>query len=322
MFKSLARMRTTKLATIVLLAAFGPYCFGQRIVDQTVIDPNEQVFLNEPMSIFAFDDVFEIGEVFPDFETVSTENAVFNLEQILETAASEMRVPVFVAGRPSCNLMRDAYEYMVLPAVEQNPDDIRVYQLAISIETHATNGYETPYYAFLDSQFVASPQTVPFNDGYEFYQPFTGQELIDRTSEFVSKMVETEVGTEADFADVTVLLDDPAGGFTGAFGGPAIVWVLNPLTGTVVYERTHFLLTCQPEDTIGHEAECAELQAELLETVAEVKQMMLLVGVESIGMPNDAIELKWFNISGQRGTGQYRVFYDPLTRQKFIRPAQ
>lgn len=295
----------------LFLSNFIQFSSGQKIVDQTYIDPDEPVFLNEPMSILGFDTVFEVGDAFPDFETISTEGEIFNLTQILQTAIEETRVPVFMLGRPSCFLLRHAYEEIVLPVAESNHGDLKIYHMANSIEPHATNGYPTPYFAYINGQLITPDQTPSENSGYEFQQPFTGQELIDLSADFVSKMVETNTGSMEDFAEVTILMDDPSGGFTQTFGGPAIIWVLNPFTGTVVYEKSDFGNTCYGEQ---HGEECPDYQLELLEAVNEVKGMFQLVDVESTDIPAEMVELEWFNMFGQEGAGQFKVRTYPYNR--------
>ena len=289
--------------------------FGQRVVDQVSIDPQEQVVLFDSVSIVAFDTVFEPGELFPDFQTISIDEEVFDLNGILQSAVAEQRVPLIAFGRPSCNQLRDLYEHVLLPVLEDVEEEVSVFHLANSIEAHATNGYQTPYYGVFNGQVHPAPQIPLVNQGFEFNQPYNGEELMTLSEGFVDKMVETGVGEEEDFEDITILLDSPDGGFTEAFNGPAIIWVLDPFTSAVVYESVEF--QCAGNQQEG----CAFEQQELLDAIRDVQDMFSVVGIQD-GAAQDLIEIEHFSLTGQEGISGFKLFYNPITKQKVLKPAQ
>ena len=286
--------------------------FGQRVVDQTSIDPFEPVTLFDPLTLLAFSPSVQEGSEFPDFQTISTENEVFDLNGILQDAIEQHKVPIIAFGRPSCNRLRDIYQYILLPSLEEIEDDVEVFHLANSIEAHSTNGYPTPYFGIFDGEEIPSIQ-IPFaNTGFDFSQPFIGSQLISLSSGFADKMVECGVGEEEDFEDITILLDSPEGGFTQAFSGPALVWVLNPFTRSVVYEK--FEVPCPIEQENG----CTEQQQELIDAVQNVQQMFSVVGIQEDSQ-RELIEVENFNLLGQDSRSGLKLFYNPLTKKKLLR---
>ena len=309
-------MKLRNFGLLMLGISLSSPCFSQRIVNQTSIDSEASVFLFAPQSLYAFGQSVAAGELFPDFETISTDNEVVSLDDIFQASISTERVPVIVFGRPSCNFMRSAYENLILPINSTNGSDFSIYHIAPSIEAHPTNGYESPYYTINQGDTVSGNVVIPGNIGFEFLQPFSGEELVARTAEFIDKMVEVQVRTEDDFEDVQILLDDVAGGFTQAFKGPAIVWVLNPFSGKVEYERTSF--GCYYNPITGCQAE----RNELLNAIAEVKALYQLVNVNSPENPEQWIELTGFNLLGQNLETGMRLFYNPVAKIKQIRLAQ
>jgi len=86
---------------MLFLALAPSLTFGQRIVDQTFIDPLESVHLNDTMSIEAFYGPIIEAQVFPDFQTISTDNDVVSRDGIFESCISELKIPVIIFGRPS-----------------------------------------------------------------------------------------------------------------------------------------------------------------------------------------------------------------------------
>ena len=227
--------------------------FGQRIVDQTSINPFEPVTrFFDPLSLLAFSPSITEDSEFPDFQTISTENEVFDLNGILLDAIEEQKVPILAFGRPSCNQLRDIYQHIFLSVIDNLDEDVSVFHLANSIESHATNGYLTPYFAFIEEvRFSPHHKFQVPTSGYEFHQPFTGDQLVTLSQGFVDKMVETGVGEEGDFEDITILLDSPDGGFTGAFSGSAIIWVLNPFNSTVVYETVDLICSESDDEVVA-----------------------------------------------------------------------
>lgn len=292
------------------------HCFGQRIVDQISIDQESSVFLFEPLSLYAFAPSLAVGDAFPDFETISTEEDVFSLGLILEMAISNQQVPVIAFGRPSCNFLRAAYQNLIIPVKTTSGEDLSIYHIAPSIEAHPTNGYESPYFTINQGDTISGNVVIPDNIGYEFIQPFSGLELSQLTGQFINKMVETQVGLEEDFGQITILLDDLNGGFTQAFKGPSIVWVLNPFSGKVVYEETDFGCYYNPIDG------CQQARFEFLNAIQEVKQLYQLVGIETQEPTHDWIEIKGLSLLGQNVNEDHTLFYNPVTKVKEIRPAQ
>lgn len=293
------------------------HAFSQRVVDQWAIEPSDSVFLSDPMTIQGFIPPLGIGSEFPDFQTITTNNEVLTRDYILAENISNSTVPVIVFGRPSCNFMRAAYKELVLPMQSELNGITRVYHIANSIEVHATNGYESPYYTVEDGITYSGNVTVPDNIGFEFLQPFTGQELIDLTNEYAAKMVGTGVGDISDFNDITILLDDVAGGFTQAFAGPAILWVLDPFTNEVIYERTDF--SCY---TVAGLSPCQDEYDEFMNAIASVRESFFPVGVDQ----HETISSKWvqlegINILGQN-SNQYELLYNTRTKKKLLKPAQ
>lgn len=309
-------MRVRILGMWVLGILIAVQSFDQRIVDQTSINPFEPVTLFDPLSLLAFSPSITEGSEFPDFQTISTENEVFDLNGILLDAIEEQKVPILAFGRPSCNQLRDIYQHIFLPVIDNLDEDVSVFHLANSIESHATNGYLTPYFAFIEGQVFPAPQIPSANQGYEFHQPFTGDQLVTLSQGFVDKMVETEVGEEEDFEDITILLDSPDGGFTGAFSGSAIIWVLNPFNSTVVYETVDLICSESDEGGCG-----TEQRQEMIDAIHEVKQMYSVVGIQD-EPHQELIEVENFNILGQHSRSGLRLFYHPITKEKILKPAQ
>ena len=308
-------MALRKFGFLFLAAMISVHCFGQRIVDQTFIDDEAEVFLFDTMSLEGFVNPLGIGSQFPHFQTISTQNEVFEFTDILQTSIEESKVPIFVFGRPSCNFMRAAYKNLVLPMIDQRGFELAVFHLANSVEAHATNGYPSPYYVEENGQLISGDITISDNIGFEFLQPYTGQELKSLTNDFVSKMVELEVGTETEFGSVTILLDNPEGGFTQAFSGPPVLWVLNPFDGSVLYESTDF--SCYTDPVNGCETELAEFVA----AIDNAKALFPLVGIENPLAP-ELQELENFGILGQPSNNGVRIFFDPVLGRKYIRFAQ
>ena len=291
-------------------------CVGQRIVDQISIDEESSVFLFEPVSLYAFAPSLAVGDAFPDFETISIEEDVFSLDLILEMAILNQRVPVIAFGRPSCNFLRAAYQNLIIPVNTTIGEDLSIYHIAPSIEAHPTNGYQSPYFTINQGDTISGNVVIPDNVGYEFIQPFNGTELSQLTAQFINKMVETQVGVEEDFGQITILLDDPNGGFTQAFKGPSIVWGLNPFSGKVVYEETDFGCYYNP---IGG---CQQERFEFVNAIQEVKQLYQLVGRETQEPTHDWIEIKGLSLLGQNVNEGHALFYNPVTKVKEFRPVQ
>lgn len=304
-----------------LLVLFGLYLggtttFAQRIVDQTSIDPESTINLVDPMTLEAFANVLTMGQLFPDFQTVSTEDEVIDLALIYQRSISTSRVPVIVFGRSSCPIMRGIYTQLVIPADLDYGQDFSIYHLANSIEAHATNGYTTPYYEMSNGNASPAPQIPMENGSHEFLQPFTGAELVSMTQEFTSKM---ELIESVVMPDLTVLLDSPEGGFTEAFGGPALVWVVNPLTGMVLFEDNGLTCLWDPTNTA-----CTERRQELRDAIQNVQdQMAATVGIDNL-VPSleTPVDLGPINLLGQETHSGQRLFYFPATKEKVIRLAQ
>lgn len=288
---------------------------GQRIVDQWSVEPNDSVFLFDTMSIEGFQPPLGVGSVFPDFQTVTTENEVLTRDLIFSECIAESKVPIFVFGRPSCNFMRAAYKELILPMQIEIGPSVNIFHIANSIEAHSTNGYPSPYYTIQDGITYSGNIIVPDNIGFEFDQPFTGEEFVALSSAFVDKVVETGVGEMNDFDEITILLDDLAGGFTQRFAGPSIVWVLDPHTNGVVYERTDF--SCYTgEGSIPCQSEFNEF----INAIENVRNGFNPVGIDEIDN-NNWIGLEGINLLGQESDG-YLLEYNKKTKQKRIKPAQ
>lgn len=303
------------LALIFMGSIISHSSLAQRIVSQTSIELDANVQLFDPLTLYAFQDNLALGNPFPDFQTISIQDEVISLNQLLEQAVLDMRVPVIVFGRPSCNFMRAAYKEFVFSAYENVGSGIEVYHIANSIEAHATNNYVSPYFTVIQGDTVSGNVMIPDNEGFTFEQPFTGQELINLSRDFVSKMLETQAGTVQDFQNVTVLLDDVGGGFTQTFRGPAVMWVINPFDGTVVYERTQF--GCYMDTLSG----CQQELSAFLLAIQGIQDLYVSTRIEDKSLPFLPIELKGFNLFGQT-LDESTLFYNPQSKEKIIKVSE
>lgn len=310
------KMQARVLGTWLFSFAFIVNSFGQRIVDQWSIEPADSVFLFDTMSVEGFLPQVAIGTAFPDFQTVTTENEVLSRDLILSECVTESKVPIVVFGRPSCNFMRAAYRELVLPMLDEMSQSVKLYHIANSIEVHPTNEYVSPYFTIEDGITYSGDILVPDNIGYEFLQPFTGQELIDLSSDFANKMAETGTGEEDDYEETIILLDNLQGGFTESFAGPAILWVINPFTKQVVYERTDF--SCYLDEG---SSSCQSEYDEFLSAIESMRNTFNPVGVDDNAFNTSAWIRIEVNLLGQQ-QNQSSLLYNPKTKQKRITPAK
>jgi hypothetical protein len=292
---------------------------AQRIVDQTEINPFEPVQLFGPLTFHGFDQLLGVNQLFPDFETIDNQLNVKNRDQILLESIQCGLVPVFVFGRPSCPAMRALYSELIIPAYETDSSIFTTYHLENSVEAHATDGYLTPYY-FLNQGVPNSVGQIPDqNLGLSFGQPLWGSELLSSGVAFVSIMESSGVAGIEQLQNLTILLDDPQGGFTNYFGGPSLIWVVNPITGETVFEETGAECVIDPNGQ-----ECFNLNLAFHDAIQDVKLAMeSIVSVqEASGFDEVPYEFEPLTLLGVNSNSGLKIYYNPYTKQKLIKLAQ
>ncbi len=227
-------MKNLFLLLIVLI----PYGSFAQNVDQTFIDENQNIVLFAEESILSFDTP-EIGSLVMNFHTLTPDLNPVSMQSLCDDAIADNSVLVFTYGSLSCPALQNLMNNVSLDLESQRPFDIKVVHILPTIEAHASNGYQTPYFWITNGQISVPDQIPEENIGLNLPQPWTMGEYLDASQSFVPDMFNL-FGVEW-YSESVLILDSPEGGFTEWFKGPAGLIVVDPLSKELRYSESFIL---------------------------------------------------------------------------------